>query len=44
MTYKGASLPFSFLDSGSSLYFFEDSTITGCTNTNFNGFYCPRRP
>jgi hypothetical protein len=39
--YKGQTLPNSFLDSGSSLYFFEDSGIPLCTNANFKGFYCP---
>ena len=39
--YKGQNLPNSFLDSGSSLYFFEDSSIPLCTNADFKGFYCP---
>jgi len=40
--YKGATLPVSFLDSGSSLYFFIDTTITPCpANGSFDGFYCP---
>lgn len=39
--YNGQTLPNSFLDSGSSLYFFEDSTIPLCTDANFKGLYCP---
>lgn len=39
--YDGQTLPNSFIDSGSSAYFFEDSTIAQCTDKNFNGFYCP---
>ena len=39
--YRGQNLPNSFIDSGSSAYFFEDSTIALCTDKNFNGFYCP---
>lgn len=40
--YKGATLPVSFIDSGSSLYFFIDKTITPCpANGSFDGFYCP---
>ena len=39
--YKSQTLPNSFLDSGSSLYFFEDTTIPLCTDANFKGFYCP---
>jgi hypothetical protein len=39
--YNGQTLPNSFLDSGSSVYFFEDSTIPLCTNAGFKGFYCP---
>jgi len=40
-TYNGQTLPYSFLDSGSSAYFFEDTNIPNCTDANFNGFYCP---
>jgi len=39
--YNGQTLPNSFLDSGSSLYFFEDTSQTLCTATGFNGLYCP---
>ncbi len=41
VNYKGQQLTQSFLDSGSSLYFFVDSSLTACTNTNFTGLYCP---
>jgi len=39
--YNGQTLPNSFLDSGSSLYFFEDTSQTLCTDSGFNGLYCP---
>jgi hypothetical protein len=41
INYKGQTLPNSFVDSGSSAYFFEDSTIALCSSADFNGFYCP---
>ncbi len=44
ITYKGQSLPDSFLDSGSNAYYFVDSSITTCTATGFTGFYCPASP
>jgi hypothetical protein len=43
-TYKGMSLPNSFIDSGSSAYFFTDSTLTACTDPDSKGFYCPATP
>jgi len=39
--YNGQTLPNSFLDSGSSLYFFEDTSQTLCTDSGFKGLYCP---
>lgn len=39
--YGGQTLPNSFLDSGSSAYFFEDSSLTLCPDAGFKGFYCP---
>jgi hypothetical protein len=41
VVYKGQSLPDSFIDSGSSLYFFTDSTIPLCTASDATGYYCP---
>lgn len=43
-TYKGQNLNQSFLDSGSNLYLFTDSTITACTGSGYTGFYCPASP
>jgi hypothetical protein len=43
VSYNNSTLPVSFLDSGSSLYFF-DSSITGCTVSGLKGFYCPSSP
>lgn len=42
--YKGQSLTESFLDSGTSLLLFQDTTITPCTGSGFAGFYCPGSP
>ena len=40
-TYKSGALT-SFVDSGSNGYFFDDATITPCSNSI--GFYCPASP
>jgi Protein of unknown function (DUF3443) len=41
VTYKGAILPDSFIDSGSNGFFFRDSSIRACSNANI---YCPSSP
>jgi hypothetical protein len=42
VSYKNASFPDSFLDSGSNFFFLNDSTIAQCaSNGTFKGFYCP---
>jgi uncharacterized protein DUF3443 len=41
VTYKGASLPDSFIDSGSPAFFFHDSSIHTCSNSTT---YCPSSP
>ena len=38
---QGASMPKSFIDSGSNGLYFNSSAIASCTNANFSGFYCP---
>jgi len=38
--YRGASLPFSFVDSGSAVFYFPDQDIPTCTD--FEGLYCPQ--
>ncbi|HWJ35894.1 MAG TPA: DUF3443 domain-containing protein [Steroidobacteraceae bacterium] len=38
---NGQTLVNSFIDSGSNGIFFNDSSLTACTDTNFSGFYCP---
>jgi hypothetical protein len=43
-TYKGTSLPNSFIDSGSNYYYFVDNAITACTQSGYDGFYCPGSP
>jgi len=42
--YSGQTLNESFIDSGSSEYFFVDSTIPLCTAAGYNGEYCPGSP
>jgi hypothetical protein len=44
VVYKSQSLPQSFIDSGTNLYSFTDSSITQCTGSGFAGFYCPGSP
>jgi len=43
-SYNNKSLGESFIDSGSNLYLFVDSTITQCTQSGFSGYYCPGGP
>jgi hypothetical protein len=40
-TYKGKALTQSFLDSGSNLYYFIDSSLPQCTTKGLEAFYCP---
>ncbi len=44
IVYKAASLPNSFIDSGSNSHFFTDAAITPCTDTKLKGYYCPATP
>ncbi len=39
--FGGATLADSFVDSGSNGYFFNDSSLSPCTQTGFASFYCP---
>jgi hypothetical protein len=39
--FNGMTLTQSFLDTGSNGLYFNDSSITACTSSNFTGFYCP---
>jgi hypothetical protein len=40
--YRGANLPYSFIDSGSSGYYFNDPSIQACASSGIAaGFYCP---
>jgi hypothetical protein len=43
-TFNGASFPQSYLDTGSSVYYFEDSSLTACPAGELSGFYCPASP
>ncbi len=43
-TFNGQTLSESFVDSGSSLYFFEDATIPLCTQSGLTYYYCPTSP
>ena len=40
-TYNGTALTNSFFDSGSNYLYFVDTSIPNCTQTGYNGFYCP---
>jgi hypothetical protein len=44
VTYKGATLTQSYIDSGSNIFFFVDTAIAGCTGSGYVGFYCPASP
>lgn len=39
--FNGQTLDASFLDSGTNGIFFNDSSLTQCTDKDFSGFYCP---
>ena len=41
VTFNSQRLANSFIDSGSNGYFFDDSSIAGCTRPTEKGFYCP---
>jgi hypothetical protein len=40
-TFNDNPLSESFIDSGSNAYFFEDASLTPCSEPGFSGFYCP---
>jgi hypothetical protein len=42
--FNGQSLTQSFLDTGSNGYYFNDTALQQCTQTNFTKFYCPANP
>lgn len=42
--FDGQTLPVSYLDTGSNVYYFEDSTIPTCGQGDLSGFYCPTSP
>jgi len=42
--FNNTALNESFLDSGSNLYVFSDSSIPICTETNYTDYYCPTSP
>jgi Protein of unknown function (DUF3443) len=42
--FAGSMLAESFIDSGSNAYFFDDSSLTQCSQSGFSGFYCPSGP
>ena len=44
IVYRAASLPNSYVDSGSNSYFFADPTIAACTDSDLTGYYCPPTP
>ena len=44
VTYNGEELTQSFLDSGSDDYYFIDTTLTPCNESDFIAFYCPASP
>ncbi|VTU20910.1 hypothetical protein SRS16CHR_02737 [Variovorax sp. SRS16] len=40
-TFNGHAYAQSFIDSGSNFFFFDSSTLPGCTNAGEAGLYCP---
>ena len=43
-TYNGTTYQQSYVDSGSTAYFFEDSSLVLCPTNDFDAFYCPVSP
>jgi hypothetical protein len=43
-SYKGQLVSDAFLDSGTNYYSFDDATITECSSSDFEGYYCPSSP
>jgi len=43
-TLNNQTLNESYIDSGTSLYTFVDTSIAACTESGLNGFYCPASP
>jgi hypothetical protein len=41
VNFNGQSLPDSFLDSGTNGTYFNDSSLTNCTQSGITDFYCP---
>ena len=39
--YNGATLPYSYIDSGTNLMVFDDRSIAECPDSAYSGFYCP---
>jgi len=39
--FNGQMLPMSFLDTGSNGLYWDDSSITACSESGFTNFYCP---
>jgi hypothetical protein len=39
--FNGQNLTTSFLDTGSNGFYFNDSSVTQCTDSGFTDFYCP---
>ncbi len=44
VTFNGTKLTQSFIDSGSTEYFFIDPTISVCTESSLSALYCPVNP
>ena len=42
--FDGYTLKNSYVDSGTSVYTFDDSSITYCSTGSYAGFYCPTNP
>jgi hypothetical protein len=42
--FNGQSLPDSYIDSGTTIYLFSDSSLQQCTDAANQGYYCPSAP
>ena len=39
--YNGTTMPYSYIDSGTSILVFDDHNIPECADSAYSGFYCP---
>ncbi len=44
VAFNGQTLDESYIDSGTTVYVFSDSSLQACSNSEYSGLYCPASP